>query len=324
MFSDLFAVVYRHAQSLAKEDILTALLATMFESSPKLVGFFFSHESVNCPKEIVEAIREDPDVRTGITEFLGTDPDQVGLGIRPDLRIASGAIFGDADARMILIESKLHSSMTKNQYLGYPELRRRYATSCFVMLISNYRDPIHANYFDRVLSWHKVYVIVSAFIASLPASDPVAIVLKELLESLTTLGFDLNPLLLTDLEGNRPSNEIVDIPTFVKVMRKNLGLTQEAFAKDVNVGLRFIRDLEQGKKTTLRSDKLNQVLARFSAVLAPVYVAGNGHRPEQAKDSHVLRERMPSNVDLVTYPCCWRAKRDQHFGGIYVVDSRSG
>ncbi|NDA63718.1 MAG: helix-turn-helix domain-containing protein [Chitinophagia bacterium] len=53
-------------------------------------------------------------------------------------------------------------------------------------------------------------------------------------------------------------------------MRKNLGMTQEAFAKEVGVGLRFIREVEQGKKETLRSDKVNIVLKRFNCILAPV------------------------------------------------------
>lgn len=45
----------------------------------------------------------------------------------------------------------------------------------------------------------------------------------------------------------------------IKELRKNSGLTQIEFAKRVGVGLRFIRELEQGK-TTIRLDKLNQVL----------------------------------------------------------------
>ncbi len=54
-------------------------------------------------------------------------------------------------------------------------------------------------------------------------------------------------------------------------MRKNLGMTQEEFAREAKVGLRFLRELEQGKKETLRSDKVNQVLKRFGCVLAPVF-----------------------------------------------------
>jgi len=45
----------------------------------------------------------------------------------------------------------------------------------------------------------------------------------------------------------------------VKNLRRKLGLTQIDFAKRVGVGLRFLRELEGGK-TTVRLDKLNQVL----------------------------------------------------------------
>lgn len=49
---------------------------------------------------------------------------------------------------------------------------------------------------------------------------------------------------------------------FLKERRKAVELTQEELAYKAGVGLRFIRDLEQGKKT-LRLDKVNQVLALF-------------------------------------------------------------
>ena len=49
---------------------------------------------------------------------------------------------------------------------------------------------------------------------------------------------------------------------FVKQKRKELKLTQEDLALSAGVGLRFVRDLEQGKKT-LRVDKINDVLALF-------------------------------------------------------------
>lgn len=57
--------------------------------------------------------------------------------------------------------------------------------------------------------------------------------------------------------------------TFVKSRRKTLGMTQEDLALRAGVGLRFVRDLEQGKKT-LRVDKVNQVLALFGHELGPV------------------------------------------------------
>lgn len=54
------------------------------------------------------------------------------------------------------------------------------------------------------------------------------------------------------------------ISEFIKAKRKNLGLTQIILAEKAGVGLRFIRDLEQGKPT-LRLDKVNQVLDLFGS-----------------------------------------------------------
>jgi y4mF family transcriptional regulator len=45
----------------------------------------------------------------------------------------------------------------------------------------------------------------------------------------------------------------------IRDLRKKNGLTQVEFAKRVGVGLRFLRELEQGKPT-VRMDKLVQVL----------------------------------------------------------------
>ena len=53
---------------------------------------------------------------------------------------------------------------------------------------------------------------------------------------------------------------------FLKDKRKKLNLTQLQLAHKAGVGLRFIRDLEQGK-TTLRMDKVNQVLKLFGQEL---------------------------------------------------------
>ena len=45
----------------------------------------------------------------------------------------------------------------------------------------------------------------------------------------------------------------------IKDLRRRSGLTQIEFARRVGVGLRFIRDLEQGKPS-VRLDKVNRVL----------------------------------------------------------------
>jgi y4mF family transcriptional regulator len=52
------------------------------------------------------------------------------------------------------------------------------------------------------------------------------------------------------------------ISEFVKSKRKAVKLTQPELAEKAGVGLRFLRDLEQGKES-LRLDKVNQVLKMF-------------------------------------------------------------
>ena len=55
---------------------------------------------------------------------------------------------------------------------------------------------------------------------------------------------------------------------FVKQKRKEAGLTQIELSEKSGVGLRFIRELEQGKQT-LRMDKVNNVLMLFGLELGP-------------------------------------------------------
>ena len=60
-----------------------------------------------------------------------------------------------------------------------------------------------------------------------------------------------------------------NVASFVRIRRLKLGLTQEDVAERAGVGLRFVRDLEQHKRT-LRADKVDQVLALFGHRLGPV------------------------------------------------------
>jgi y4mF family transcriptional regulator len=59
------------------------------------------------------------------------------------------------------------------------------------------------------------------------------------------------------------------IASFIKEKRKNLGLTQTDLAEKAGVGLRFVRDMEQGKPT-LRLDKVNQVLDLFGSEMGVI------------------------------------------------------
>lgn len=56
---------------------------------------------------------------------------------------------------------------------------------------------------------------------------------------------------------------------YVKSMRKEYGLTQVDLSEKSGVGLRFVRELEQGKET-LRLDKVNQVLNLFGTKVGVV------------------------------------------------------
>ena len=58
------------------------------------------------------------------------------------------------------------------------------------------------------------------------------------------------------------------IAEFIKTNRKAAGLTQEEFAIRSGLGLRFVRELEQGKPT-VRMDKVNIALAMFAMEAVP-------------------------------------------------------
>ena len=60
-----------------------------------------------------------------------------------------------------------------------------------------------------------------------------------------------------------------NLSKFIKTKRKKTGLTQVELAERAGVGLRFVRDLEQGKKS-LQMDKVNQVLNLFGHELGQV------------------------------------------------------
>ncbi len=58
------------------------------------------------------------------------------------------------------------------------------------------------------------------------------------------------------------------IAVFIKENRRAAGLTQEEFAMRSGLGLRFIRELEQGKET-VRMDKVNIALSMFDMEAVP-------------------------------------------------------
>lgn len=62
------------------------------------------------------------------------------------------------------------------------------------------------------------------------------------------------------------------VAQFIRNKRRELHLTQIELADIAGVGLRFIRELEQGKPN-LKTDKINQVLLFFGHVLTPTPIS---------------------------------------------------
>jgi y4mF family transcriptional regulator len=71
------------------------------------------------------------------------------------------------------------------------------------------------------------------------------------------------------LKGIQMKENLNSISIHVKTKRKQNKLTQPELALKAGVGLRFVRDLEQGKNS-LRMDKVNDVLRLFGDTLGAV------------------------------------------------------
>ena len=65
-----------------------------------------------------------------------------------------------------------------------------------------------------------------------------------------------------------------NLSTTVKMLRNQYNLTQEELSLKSGVGLRFVRDLEQGKET-LRLDKVNQLLDFFNYEMVATIKSNN-------------------------------------------------
>ncbi|WP_268036568.1 helix-turn-helix domain-containing protein [Algoriphagus sp. PAP.12] len=70
------------------------------------------------------------------------------------------------------------------------------------------------------------------------------------------------------------NNAIAD---FVRSRRKNSKLTQIELADITGVGIRFLRELEQGKPN-LMTDKINQILLFFGHTLTPTPISDEARR----------------------------------------------
>jgi y4mF family transcriptional regulator len=83
-------------------------------------------------------------------------------------------------------------------------------------------------------------------------------------ENYTLKGINSNILCILYPKGYK----MTLLSSIIKQKRKENGLTQEDLAFKSGIGLRLIREIEQGK-TTMRMDKVNQLLWLFGMELVP-------------------------------------------------------
>ena len=91
--------------------------------------------------------------------------------------------------------------------------------------------------------------------------------------------------------------EQTTLSKYVKAMRKQYNLTQVELSEKSGVGLRLVRELEQGKRT-LRLDKVNQILNLFGSEVGVVPTTKSNElstalvMPEDTEELAIIAERL--------------------------------
>lgn len=130
---------------------------------------------------------------------------------------------------------------------------------------------------SKVNSWIKSLKDfgLNPVVVVLDSSDTYRILLKKELfwiNSLINDGYVLlnqnliNPIyFLIDSASSNSDDYLNDIRTFVRLKRKQSKLTQLQLAKKAGVGLRFLRELEQGVKSNFNTDSVQKLLKLYGA-----------------------------------------------------------
>ncbi len=122
----------------------------------------------------------------------------------------------------------------------------------------------------------------------------------------------------------------MNISDFIKAKRAELGLTQPAFAQQVGVGLRFLRELERGKPS-LRLDKVNQVLQHFGVKIGVMHSATGKAAHSKQQTSKVAKPTLATRSGTknkfrphVLVLCGRNKKRSRTAEAIFKNDARFG
>ena len=104
------------------------------------------------------------------------------------------------------------------------------------------------------------------------------------------------------------------IGDYIKKERKKAGLTQEDFAIRSGLGLRFVRELEQGKET-VRLDKVNQALAMFGKEAVPGKKVNSRWSQNIEKDMYIFKiifpellQKLKKGIFLLMIRIIWTEK----------------
>ncbi len=93
-FSGIFRVVYRHAQNFGKENTLSAILASMFEFSPKAFLSVMDVAGVDAESSHrTIPISDAFQIETGVTYFCSETNESEEFRFRPDILVYAGDSF---------------------------------------------------------------------------------------------------------------------------------------------------------------------------------------------------------------------------------------
>lgn len=265
MISVLLGKILRYSQTLGREDILTAILATMLDCSTGLRSLFLREVGV-LDSGIINDLSGSVEIKTGVYYRLSDDVD--GISIRPDMLISNFDFsWNDSGSSFVLIESKLKSDLTPNQYVGYPEIKRNHNDRVAIILISNYYKKHHKDYFDCVVSWSFVFEIIKNYISK--SEDNIECsVLRELLDTFYEFGIKYDDFLFS--YSPEEVSSYLNFSGLVKQFRRQMGVTQEEFSKKIGVALTIVRGLEQSSHKGYNTKSINKILDYFDMELGAV------------------------------------------------------
>jgi len=86
---------------------------------------------------------------------------------------------------------------------------------------------------------------------------------------------------------------------YIKQKRKKLGLTQPEYARRSGIGLRFLREVEQGSKKTFQLSKIEDALKLIGFKLAVVKIKSENKNPyfEEKKFNEELEKEVEYKID---------------------------